>query len=106
MVNQDFVFSVYRHVLIGRSAMETDKGASISKTVTLIQKNAFSLDTSFKVMPPKVSKASQEIYHQYVQRGRSGASEPSSVDLVTYQNYVTNSILQRDDWDDSLRNFC
>jgi hypothetical protein len=86
--------------------METDKGASISKTVKLIQKSAFSLDTSFTVMPPKVNKASQEIYHQYVERGRLGASEPSSVDLMKYQNYASNNILQHDDWDETLRNFC
>lgn len=96
---------VFRHFLIGRSAMETDKGASISKTVKLIQKSAFSLDTSYTVMPPKVNKASQEIYHQYVERGRLGASEPSSVDLMKYQNYASNTILQRDDWDETVRNF-
>jgi hypothetical protein len=96
----------FRHVLIGRSAMETDKGASISKTVKLIQKSAFSLDTSFTVMPPKVNKASQEIYDQYVERGKLGASEPSSVDLMKYQNYASNNVLQHDDWDETLRNFC
>jgi hypothetical protein len=86
--------------------MDTDKGAGISKTVTLIQKSAFSLDTSVQVMPPKVNKASQEIYHQYVERGRLGASKPSSVDLMKYQKYASNSMLQHDDWDDSLRNLC
>lgn len=91
-----------RHVLIGRSAMEADKGPSISKTVKLIQKSAFSLDTSFQVMPPKVNKSSQEIYQQYVERGRLGASEPSSEELMKYRKYVSNSMLQHDDWDDSL----
>ena len=106
IVNQDFVACVFRHFLIGRCAMETDKGASISKTVKFIQRSAFSLDTSFTVMPPKVNKTSQEIYHQYVERGRLGASEPSSSDLIKYQNYASNSILQRDEWDETLRNLC
>jgi hypothetical protein len=82
--------------------MEADKGPSISKTVKLIQKSAFSLDTSFQVMPPKVNKSSQEIYQQYVERGRLGASEPSSEELMKYRKYVSNSMLQHDDWDDSL----
>jgi len=96
---------VFRHFLIGRSATESDKGASISKAVKLIQRSAFSLDTSFTVMPPKVNKASQEIYHQYVVRGRLGASEPSSLDLMKYENYASNGILQHD-WDETLRNLC
>jgi hypothetical protein len=28
------------------------------------------------------------------------------VDLTKYQNYVSNSILQHDDWDETLRNPC
>jgi hypothetical protein len=95
-----------RHFLIGRTAMETNKGASISKTVKLIQRSAFSLDTSSTVMPPKVNKSSQEIYHQYVERGRLGASEPSSLDLIKYQNYARNNILKHDDWDETLKNLC
>jgi len=84
--------------------METDKGASISKTVKLIQRSAFSLDTSSTVMPPKVNKSSQEVYHQYVERGKLGASEPSSLDLLKYQNYASSNILKHDDWDETLRN--
>lgn len=82
--------------------MKNDKGSGIPKTVKLIQRSAFSLDTSFQMMPPKVNRASQEIYNQYVERGRLGASEPSPTDLLKYQRYVSNSIMQHDDWDDSL----
>jgi hypothetical protein len=102
MVNQVFVFSAFRYVLISRSAVKTDDGRRISKTVKLIQQSAFTLDTSFQVIPPKVSRASQEIYRQYVERGRSGASKPSLTDLMKYQKYASNSTLQRDDRDDSL----
>jgi hypothetical protein len=28
------------------------------------------------------------------------------VDLMKYQNYASNNILQHDDWDETLRNFC
>jgi hypothetical protein len=28
------------------------------------------------------------------------------VDLMKYQKYASNSMLQHDDWDDSLRNLC
>jgi hypothetical protein len=82
--------------------MKKDKGNDIPKTVKLIQRSAFSLDTSFQVMPPKVNRASQEIYRQYVERGRLGASEPSPTDLMKYQKYVSNNILHRDEWDNSL----
>ncbi|XP_021930224.1 polyphosphoinositide phosphatase isoform X2 [Zootermopsis nevadensis] len=91
-----------RYVLIGHSAIKTDTETRISKTVKLVQQSAFSLDTTFEVMPPKVSRASQEIYRQYAERGRSGASEPSLTDLMKYQKYVSNGTLQRDDWDDSV----
>ncbi|PNF18467.1 Polyphosphoinositide phosphatase [Cryptotermes secundus] len=91
-----------RYVLIGRSAMKNDKGSGIPNTVKLIQWSAFSLDTSFQMMPPKVNRTSQEIYHQYVERGRLGASEPNPTDMLKYQRYVSNSIMQHDDWDDSL----
>jgi hypothetical protein len=77
-------------------------GTRISKTVKLIQQSAFSLDTSFQVMPPKVSRASQEIYRQYVDRGRLGAAKPSLEDLMKYQKYASNCTLHCDDWDDSL----
>jgi hypothetical protein len=96
------IFSVSRYVLMSRSAMKTDKETSIPKTVKLIQQSAFSLDSSFQVMPPKVNKVSQEIYHQYVRRGRLGASEPNPTDLMKYQKYASNIVLQCDDWDDSL----
>jgi hypothetical protein len=102
VVNQVFVFSASRYVLIGRSAGKSGKGTSISKTVKLIQQSAFSLDASFQVVPPKVSKASQEIYRQYVERGKSGASEPSLTDLMKYQKYASDSILQHCGWDDPL----
>jgi hypothetical protein len=82
--------------------MKNDKGTGIPNTVKLIQRSSFSPDTSFQMMPPKVNRASQEIYHQYVERGRLGASEPSPTDLLKYQRYVSNNILQHDDWDDSL----
>lgn len=97
-----FVFFGFRYVLIGHSAIKTDTETRISKTVKLVQQSAFSLDTTFEVMPPKVSRASQEIYRQYAERGRSGASEPSLTDLMKYQKYVSNGTLQRDDWDDSV----
>jgi hypothetical protein len=82
--------------------VKNDTGTGIPKTVKLIQQNAFSLDTSFQVMPPKVNRISQEIYHQYLERGRLGASEPSQTDLLKYQKYVSSNFLQHDDWDDSL----
>jgi hypothetical protein len=28
------------------------------------------------------------------------------LDLMKYQNYASNSILQHDDWDETLRNLC
>lgn len=82
--------------------MKNDKGSGIPNTVKLIQRSAFPLDTSFQMMPPKVNTASEDIYHQYVEKGRLGASEPSPTDLLKYQRYVSNSIMQHDDWDDSL----
>ncbi|XP_069675113.1 polyphosphoinositide phosphatase isoform X2 [Periplaneta americana] len=91
-----------RYVLIGRCALKSEKGTGISKSVKLIQQSAFSLDTSFQVMPPKVNRASREIYRQYVEKGTRGASEPSPTDLMKYQKYASNNVLQHDDWDDSL----
>jgi hypothetical protein len=82
--------------------MKNDARTGIPKTVKLIQRSAFSLDTSFQVMPPKVNRVSQEIYCQYLERGRLGASEPSQTDLLKYQKYASSNILQHDDWDDSL----
>ncbi|KAJ4450362.1 hypothetical protein ANN_01783 [Periplaneta americana] len=92
----------HRYVLIGRCALKSEKGTGISKSVKLIQQSAFSLDTSFQVMPPKVNRASREIYRQYVEKGTRGASEPSPTDLMKYQKYASNNVLQHDDWDDSL----
>ena len=91
-----------RFVLIDRCAMKAGKVMNFTKTVKFIQQSAFSLDTSYQVLPPKVNKASQEIYRQYVERGKLGASEPSPTDLMKYQKYVSNTILQRRDWDDLL----
>jgi hypothetical protein len=101
-VTNYFLFFCFRYVLIGRSALKNITGTGIPNTVKLIQRSAFSLDSSFQVMPPKVSKASQEIYCQYLERGRLGASKPSHTDLLKYQKYASDSILQHDDWEDTL----
>jgi hypothetical protein len=81
--------------------MKNDTETGIPKAVKLIQRSAFSLDTSFQVTPPKVNRVSQEIYRQYLERGRLGASKPSQTDLLKYQKYVSSNILEHD-WDDSL----
>ncbi|KAJ9595423.1 hypothetical protein L9F63_013382, partial [Diploptera punctata] len=96
------IYMYKRYVLIDRCANKPEKLMSFTKTVKLIQQSAFSLDTSFQVLPPKVNKASQEIYRQYVERGTLGASEPSPTDLMKYQKYVSNTVLQRRAWDDIL----
>ncbi|PSN50035.1 hypothetical protein C0J52_03285 [Blattella germanica] len=75
---------------------------SIAKNIKFIPQSAFSLDSSYQVQPPRVNRASQEIYRQYVERGKLGATEPSPTDLMKYQKYVSNTVLQRDTWDDLL----
>ncbi|XP_049833832.1 polyphosphoinositide phosphatase isoform X1 [Schistocerca gregaria] len=73
-----------------------------SKSVRLIQQSAFSLDSSVKVSPPRVSRPSVEIYKQYVNRGKFGATDPSPTDLMKYQNFVNNTVLNSNSWDDSV----
>ena len=75
---------------------------NFTKTIKFIRQSAFSLDTSYQVLPPKVNKASQEIYRQYIEKGKAGATEPSPSDLMKYQNYVNNTIHQHRNWDDLL----
>lgn len=90
-----------RFALLGSHANSIESPQP-SKSVRLIQQSAFSLDSSVNVTPPRVSRQSIEIYKQYVNRGKFGATDPSPTDLMKYQNFVNNTVLNSSSWDESV----
>lgn len=55
--------------------------------VVMTVNSAFTIDSSVDVIPPTVSKASREIYHDYVQRN-TGRLKVKSDSIAAYAKYV------------------
>lgn len=59
--------------------------------VVMTVNSAFTIDSSIEVIPPTVSKASREIYQDYVQR-YSGRIKVNPNSVATYKRYVNFSL--------------
>ncbi|XP_064473715.1 polyphosphoinositide phosphatase-like [Ornithodoros turicata] len=82
-----------RFVTLGRlSGMSTRNDASSiaapKRSVHLIHQSAFPIDSVYEVTPPTVTRVARDIYHMYVQRGKTGATAPLQQCLVAYQRFI------------------
>lgn len=53
--------------------------------------STFPLDSSYHVVPPKVSTRSRDMYNTYAKRGIQGANFPNKCDMRLYHEYVLSN---------------
>lgn len=59
-----------------------------SNSTHLVQRSAFSMDSSYEVTPPTVSKKSRELYTAYVNSDRKMRPHAGVADMEVYRKFV------------------
>ncbi|XP_070567874.1 polyphosphoinositide phosphatase-like isoform X2 [Ptychodera flava] len=67
---------------------------SMKRTTKLIHMSAFSLDSSYDVTPPTVSRKSKAIYESYVSKGQKVPKSCEPKDYKKYQEYINTKFLK------------
>lgn len=84
-----FLFSRYKRYVNFERRSNPRYKSDIHIVMTV--SSAFTIDSSIEVIPPTVSKASKEIYNEYVQRTSGKITVPPSSKAL-YEKYVNFSL--------------